>query len=295
MISSRPRYISAVSTAVERSLNGAKEPIGPAKPEPGPTPPSVVAAAANAPKVVSEHAAQRGVEQDHERAGDQDADVEEDEDDDRAQRALVDDRAVDAQRRDAVRVQGLVELASQHLGDHDVAHELDRAAGRAGRGAEQDQAEEDQGGERGPLVEVGAREPGRGHHRHDVEDGVAYRGLAGEDVLGGQLHDDEGRRGREHGEVDAELLVAGERPSALRRAIAANISAKFVPAMTMKTVIVHCVTGANGSIERASVEKPAVAMVANACPTARNRSMRGSSPVQPSAASARMASALIAT
>ncbi|MBA2645028.1 MAG: transposase [Solirubrobacterales bacterium] len=53
MISSRPRYINAVSTAVERSLNGAKDPIGPAKPEPGPTPPSVVAAAANAPKVVS--------------------------------------------------------------------------------------------------------------------------------------------------------------------------------------------------------------------------------------------------
>src|SRR5215211_2733246 len=47
-ISSRPRYISAVSATVERSLNGSNEPIGPAKPSPGPTPPSSEAAAASA-------------------------------------------------------------------------------------------------------------------------------------------------------------------------------------------------------------------------------------------------------
>ena len=45
----------------------------------------------------------------------------------------------------------------------------------------------------------------------------------------------------------------------------ANSSAKFVPATSMKTTTTHCVAGANGSIERASGEKPAVATVANAC------------------------------
>ena len=55
----------------------------------------------------------------------------------------------------------------------------------------------------------------------------------------------------------------------VRRAIAANMSAKLVPAMIMKNVITHWVAGANGSIERPSVEKPAVAIVANAWATAR--------------------------
>ena len=45
-------------------------------------------------------------------------------------------------------------------------------------------------------------------------------------------------------------------------------SAKLVPARIMKTTIAHCVSAANGSIERASVEKPAVAIVANAWATA---------------------------
>ncbi len=40
MISSRPRYISDVSTPVQTSLNGANEPIGPAKPSPGPRRPA---------------------------------------------------------------------------------------------------------------------------------------------------------------------------------------------------------------------------------------------------------------
>ncbi len=40
-------------------------------------------------------------------------------------------------------------------------------------------------------------------------------------------------------------------------------SAKFVPATSMKTTTTHWVVGWNGSIERASVEKPAVAIVGN--------------------------------
>ena len=63
----------------------------------------------------------------------------------------------------------------------------------------------------------------------------------------------------------------------------------------MKTTITHCVAGANGSIERASGEKPAVAMVANACAVALKSVMRGSTPVQPSVASTRISSAVIAT
>ena len=47
-ISSRPRYISAVRTSVARSLNGSNDPMGPAKPSPGPTPPSAVAESAKA-------------------------------------------------------------------------------------------------------------------------------------------------------------------------------------------------------------------------------------------------------
>jgi hypothetical protein len=50
----------------------------------------------------------------------------------------------------------------------------------------------------------------------------------------------------------------------LRPTIAANSSAKFVPATTMKNTTTHCVAGANGSSERGSGEKPAVAIVANA-------------------------------
>ena len=44
-ISSRPSHISAIMITVDRSLKGANEPNGPAKPKPGPTFPSVVAAA----------------------------------------------------------------------------------------------------------------------------------------------------------------------------------------------------------------------------------------------------------
>jgi hypothetical protein len=75
----------------------------------------------------------------------------------------------------------------------------------------------------------------------------------------------------------------------------AYISAKFVPATSMKTVIVHCEAGANGSIERGSVENPAVASVANACAVALKRSIRGSTFVHPSTASAAISSAVKAT
>ena len=53
MISSRPRYISDVSITVLTLLNGSNEPIGPAKPSPGPTPPSIEAASASAWNAVS--------------------------------------------------------------------------------------------------------------------------------------------------------------------------------------------------------------------------------------------------
>src|SRR4051794_7397798 len=43
----------------------------------------------------------------------------------------------------------------------------------------------------------------------------------------------------------------------VRRAIAANMSAKLVPATIMKIAMTHWVAGANGSIERPSMENPA--------------------------------------
>ena len=46
MISRRPTHISTISTTFEKPLNGSYEPIGPAKPNAGPTLPSVAAAAA---------------------------------------------------------------------------------------------------------------------------------------------------------------------------------------------------------------------------------------------------------
>ena len=63
----------------------------------------------------------------------------------------------------------------------------------------------------------------------------------------------------------------------------------------MKKTIAHCVAGAYGSIERPLVENPAVAIVANACATASNRVIRGSTPVHPRAASTMIATAVIAT
>ena len=56
----------------------------------------------------------------------------------------------------------------------------------------------------------------------------------------------------------------------------ANSSAKFVPAKSMNTAIIHCDAGAKGSIERGSVEKPPVPIVVNEWATALNRVMRSS-------------------
>ena len=79
----------AIITIFEKSLNGSNEPSGPAKPRPGPTFPSVVAAAAIAsraeiggPWKAASSAMQPGAD------GEQ-PDVEEDERRDRAERALV--------------------------------------------------------------------------------------------------------------------------------------------------------------------------------------------------------------
>ena len=68
-----------------------------------------------------------------------------------------------------------------------------------------------------------------------------------------------------------------------------------MPATSMKTTTTHWVAGANGSIDRASVEKPAVATVANECATALKSVIRGSMPVQPSSARTSISSAVIAT
>ena len=69
-------------------------------------------------------------------------------------------------------------------------------------------------------------------------------------------------------------------------------TAKFVPATSMKTTTVHCVTGANGSIDRASVEKPAVATTARPAAVALKGVMRGSIPVAPKKPRTTMATAV---
>jgi len=86
--------------------------------------------------------------------------VEKDEDDDRAQGALADPGGIERQRLDDGGVHGLIEFASEHLGDDHVADDLDRAAGRACRGPDQQDPEQDDGAERDPVVEVGAGEAG---------------------------------------------------------------------------------------------------------------------------------------
>ena len=53
------------------------------------------------------------------------------------------------------------------------------------------------------------------------------------------------------------------------------------PAIAMKSATTHCVTGAKGSSERASVEKPPSGIVVSACAIASNGSMRSSRPEEP--------------
>ena len=91
MISSRPRYISDVSTTVLTLLNGSNEPIGPAKPEARTDAAQHRGGVGQGLERGEVDALQRRVEQDRDRARGPHAEVEEDEHDDRAQRALVDD------------------------------------------------------------------------------------------------------------------------------------------------------------------------------------------------------------
>ncbi len=63
----------------------------------------------------------------------------------------------------------------------------------------------------------------------------------------------------------------------------------------MKTTITHCVAGANGSSDRCSGEKPAVAMVANECATALKNVIRRSMPSSPNAVRIATSRAVIAT
>ena len=81
MISTRPSHISTVQIQVERSLKGAKEPYGPAKPNAGPTLPRHAAAAPKASKAVSSSPARRAVGDEAERADGERQQVEQDEDD----------------------------------------------------------------------------------------------------------------------------------------------------------------------------------------------------------------------
>ena len=100
MISSRPSHMSAIMIPVETSLNGSNDPIGPANPNAGPTLPSVVAAAAMAFERTEVDARPRRVGEQRDRPDDEQPHVDEHERDDRPERALVDRRAVQTQRRD---------------------------------------------------------------------------------------------------------------------------------------------------------------------------------------------------
>ena len=63
------------------------------------------------------------------------------------------------------------------------------------------------------------------------------------------------RADRHQREVDPQLLVAPEVHARPRKSPRYQ-RAKFVPAMIMKTTIVHCAQAPNGSMERALGEKP---------------------------------------
>ena len=90
MISRRPIHMSTIMIPFETSLKGANEPIGPAKPNAGPTFPSVVAEAATAANGESSRSTRCASIEEHDRPGDEDADVEQHERDHRADHPLVD-------------------------------------------------------------------------------------------------------------------------------------------------------------------------------------------------------------
>ena len=117
MISSRPSHMRKIIVTFETSPSGANDPKGPVIPNAGPPFPSALADDANVSSAPSGTSADRGVDRDHRRADGPEADVEQDERGDRAQRALVDRCAVEPDRHDDLRADGLVELAAQDLAE----------------------------------------------------------------------------------------------------------------------------------------------------------------------------------
>ena len=98
MISTRPSHISTVQIQVEKSLKGANEPYGPGEPERRPDVTQARGGGAEGLEGVEVLARAAGVGDEPERADRERQQVEQDEDDRRAQRLLVDDAAVDADR-----------------------------------------------------------------------------------------------------------------------------------------------------------------------------------------------------
>ena len=196
-------------TILANGLNGSNDPNGPAKPNPGPTFPRVVAAAPIASRARHVETCARRLDRQDQRARQEEADVDHTERQDRPQRPLVDDAAVEPDRQDGLPVHRLVELAPQDLRDQEVPHDLDRTARRTGAATDQHHGHEGQRRQHRPVHEVGARVAGRGHHRDDLEDRLADGGLAGGvDVRPQQLEEEDQRRDEDDHDVGAELLVA---------------------------------------------------------------------------------------
>ena len=133
--------------------------------------------------------------------------VEQHEDDHRAQRALLDGDAVGRDRAHDLAVDGRVELALDELEQQQVADDLDRAAGRARGRADEHQQQERHHRQRAPLRVVRGPEPGRGHDRHRLEHARADRLLAAREVARQQLDDDQRRPEHEERAVEPQLLV----------------------------------------------------------------------------------------
>ena len=243
MISTRPSHISTVQIQVERSLNGAKEPYGPAKPNAGPTLPRQAAAAPKASKRVEVLAGAAGVGHQPERADRERQQVEQDEDDRRAQRLLVHDAAVDADRHDHLAVNGLLELALDELEQQQVADDLDPAAGRARGGAGEHQQQQRDRRQRPPERVVGGREAGRGEDRRGLEEAVADARLAALVAAADDLDRDQDRADARsaRGTAAAPRRLAS---TAKRRCTKKRYSRrKLIPAMIMKTSSTYCVIG----------------------------------------------------
>ena len=126
MISTRPIHISAIITPFERPLKLSYEPSGPAKPNAGPTLPSVAAAAPIASNGREDDVGAERVEHERERPDREQAQVEQHEREHRLERLLVDHCAVQPDRRDHLGVHGLLELAAEDPADQHVTDDLDR-------------------------------------------------------------------------------------------------------------------------------------------------------------------------